>query len=209
MFSGFKFVSLSGKTVLPLDCAHESSAVDSVSDIGLLIQCSKIASMTSKFSTLIAALTIIAAGTTFAQTPEIDIKNAWVRTTVPGQSATGAFLTIIHKNGAKLVRAASPAAGVTEIHEMKMDGDVMRMRALPQGLDLPAGKAVALAPGGHHIMLMDLKAALPKDAVVPITLWFKDDKGVETQLELKLTVATTAPGGKAGEPDKAATEHKH
>jgi periplasmic copper chaperone A len=165
--------------------------------------------MKSKLLATVFIAGLLVMGTSFAQTPEIDIKNAWVRTTVPGQSATGAFLTITHKNGAKLVRAASPAAGVTEIHEMKMEGDIMKMRALPQGLELPAGKAVALAPGGHHIMLMDLKAALPKDALVPITLWFKDGTGVETQLELKLPVAAVPPGGKPGEPGKAAAEHKH
>lgn len=200
---------MSDKTERPLDCAHESSAVDSVSDIRLLIRCFKIVPMTLKFSTFFAALVIIAAGTAFAQAPEIDIKNAWVRTAVPGQSATGAFMTITHKNGAKLVRGASPAAGVTEIHEMKMEGDIMKMRALPQGLDLPAGKAVALAPGGYHLMLLDLKAALPKDTLVPVTLWFKDDRGVETQLDLKLPVAANAPGGKPGEPGKASVEHKH
>lgn len=82
----------------------------------------------------------------------------------------------------------------------------MKMRALPQGVDLPAGRSVDLAPGGYHIMLMDLKGALPKDSVVPITLWFKDAKGVESQLELKLPVAARAPDGKAG---GAMSEHKH
>lgn len=162
--------------------------------------------MTSKYLTFIAALAILAAGNSFAQTPQIDIKNAWVRTAVPGQTATGAFMTITHQDGARLVRGVSPIAGLTEIHEMKMEGDVMKMRALPLGLDLPAGRAVNLAPGGYHIMLMDLKGALPKDSVVPITLWFKDAKGVESQLDLKLPVAVRAPNATAG---KVESEHKH
>ena len=160
--------------------------------------------MLSKLAAL--AVFVMVSSTGVAQTQLIDIKNAWVRTAVPGQSATGAFMTIIHKDGARLVRAASPVAGVTEIHEMKMDGDVMKMRALPFGVDLPAGRAVDLAPGGYHIMLLDLKGALAKDSVVPLTLWFKDAKGVESQLELKLPVAARAPHATAGQ---AAPEHKH
>jgi periplasmic copper chaperone A len=89
-----------------------------------------------------------------------------------------------------LVAASSPVAGVTEVHEMKMDGNVMKMRAVEGGLELPAGKTVELKPGGFHVMLMDLKAALPKDSTIPLTLVFKDAKGVESKLELKVPVAT-------------------
>ena len=89
---------------------------------------------------------------------------------------------------AKLLRP--PQAGVVEIHEMAMDGNVMKMRALANGLELPAGKTVELKPGGYHVMMMDLKAALPKDSTVPLTLVFKDAKGAESRLELKVPVAT-------------------
>ena len=105
------------------------------------------------------------------------------------------------KEATRLVSIATPVAGVAQVHEMKLDGDVMRMRALTDGLDLPAGKPVALTPGGFHIMLLDLKVALPKDITIPLTLVFKDAKGVESLLELKLPVATAAPGSMA--------EHKH
>ena len=135
----------------------------------------------------------------YAQT--VEVKDAWVRASVQGQKASGAFMTLTAKEATRLVSVSTPVAGVAQVHEMKMDGDVMRMRALPDGLDLPAGKPVALSPGGYHVMLMDLKAALPKDSTVPLTLVFKDAKGVESRLELKLPVATTAPGG--------AAEHKH
>jgi periplasmic copper chaperone A len=160
--------------------------------------------MLSKLTALAAFVFVSSTG--IAQTQLIEVKNAWVRTAVPGQTATGAFMTITHKDGARLVRGVSPVAGVTEIHEMKMEGDVMKMRALPQGVELPAGRAVDLVPGGYHIMLMDLKNPLPKDAVVPITLWFKDAKGVESQMELKLPVAARAPNAK---PGAAMSEHKH
>ena len=134
----------------------------------------------------------------------VDVKDAWVRTSVQGQKATGAFMKITAKEGGTLVGVASPVAGVAEVHEMKMDGDVMRMRALPNGLALPAGKTVALTPGGYHVMLMDLKATLPKDSTIPLTLTFKNAKGVGSRVELKLPVATTAPGGAA-----APAGHKH
>ena len=150
----------------------------------------------------IAALFTVASGSLYAQ--NVDVKNAWVRASVQGQKATGAFMQLTASQPTTLVGVASPVAGVAEVHEMKMDGDVMRMRALPQGLPLPAGQPVALTPGGYHVMLMDLKATLPKDSTIPLTLTFKDATGVESRVELKLPVATTAPGGAA-----APAGHKH
>ncbi|MES2879734.1 MAG: copper chaperone PCu(A)C [Pseudomonadota bacterium] len=143
----------------------------------------------------LALIAALAGGTVAAQT--VEVKDAWVRTSVPGQKATGAFMKLTAKDGAKLVSAVTPAAGVAEVHEMKMDGDIMRMRAVQGGLDLPAGKTVELKPGGYHIMLMDLKAALPKDSTLPLTLTFKDAKGVESKMELKVPVAAAAPGAPA------------
>jgi hypothetical protein len=100
-------------------------------------------------------------------------------------------------------------AGVTEVHEMKMEGDVMKMRAVP-ALDLPAGKTVELKPGGYHVMLLDLKAPLPKDGTVPLTLVFKDAQGVESRVELKLPVSMAAPGAAANDkPGMAGHGHGH
>ena len=143
---------------------------------------------------LLVALAALTVGSALAQTadPAININDAWVRTTVPGQKATGAFMKITATEGTRLVGASTPVAGVAEVHVMKMDGDVMQMRALP-GLELPAGKTVELKPGGYHVMLMDLKAALPKDSTVPLTLMFKDAKGVQSKIELKLPVSAAAP----------------
>jgi len=117
-------------------------------------------------------------------------------------------MKITAKDGAKLVSVSSPVAGVSEVHEMKMDGDVMKMRAVAGGLDLPAGKAVELKPGGYHVMLMDLKAPLQKDTTIAVTLVFKDAKGVETRTELTVPVAMAAPGAKPA--DMPAMDHgKH
>lgn len=149
-----------------------------------------------KIKSLMAAVAL--AATTFgalAADQAVDVKNAWVRATVKGQMATGAFMTLTAKQGATLVGVASPVAGVAQVHEMKMDAGVMKMGEVKGGLVLPVGKAVELKPGGSHLMLMDLKAPLAKDGAVPVTLTFKDAKGVESKLELKLPVAATAPGG--------------
>lgn len=155
-------------------------------------------------NTLFAVVLCLTAGATIAQ--HIEVRDAWIRTTVQGQKGTGAFMKLTAKEGTRLVGVSSPVAGVAEVHEMKMEGDIMRMRAIP-GLDLPAGKTVELKPGGYHLMLMDLKAALPKDTTVPVTLVFKDARGVESKLDIKVPVGTAAPGG-ASSHGGAAT-HKH
>jgi periplasmic copper chaperone A len=142
-----------------------------------------------KLQALIIALALTGS-TLYAQT--VEVKNAWVRTSVQGQMATGAFMQLTAKEGTTLIGASSPVAGVVEVHEMKMEGDVMKMRAVPV-LDLPAGKMVELKPGGYHVMLMDLKTALKKDNTVPMTLVFKDAKGVQSTLALKVPVAVSSP----------------
>jgi copper(I)-binding protein len=159
----------------------------------------------TRAAALAVGLSVMAAG---ASAQAVDVQNAWARATVQGQKATGAFMTLTAPSAAKLVSVSSPVAGIAEVHEMKMEGDVMKMRALAGGLDLPAGKAVDLKPGGYHIMMMDLKLPLQKDTTIPLTLVFKDAKGVETKKELKVPVAQAAP---AGAPAAAAGhgEHKH
>jgi len=150
----------------------------------------------------IAALIALTCGAVSAQT--VDIQGAWARATVPGQKATGAFMKLTAKESTKLVSISSPAAGTAEVHEMKMDGDVMKMRAVQGGLDLPAGKAVELKPGGYHVMLMDLKAPLAKDSTVALTLVFKDAKGVETKTDVTVPVSMAAPAAAM-----AHGEHQH
>ncbi len=124
------------------------------------------------------------------------VKEAWVRATVAQQKATGAFMNITSAKGGKLVAVQTPAAGVAEIHEMRMYGHTMQMRALPDGLALPAGKAVALKPGGYHLMLMDLKAPLKAGDTVALTLTLEAADGRrETQLVQATVRAVSAPAG--------------
>ena len=143
------------------------------------------------------AMTLGGAAASQAQTAVAD---PWIRGTVAQQKATGLFAQITSAKGGKLLSVSSPVAGVVEIHEMSMDGNVMRMRALPAGLDLPAGKAVALKPGGYHVMLMDLKQQLKAGDTVPVTLVVESaDKQRET-IQIKVAVRS---------PAAVASEHKH
>ena len=122
------------------------------------------------------------------------VEAAWMRSSVPGQQGTGAFMKITAAQAMQLVGVSTPVAGTAEVHEMKMDGDVMRMRAVSK-LDLPAGQTVELKPGGYHVMLMDLKQPLVPGSTVPLTLVLRDGKGVESKLELKVPVAAAPSGG--------------
>jgi copper(I)-binding protein len=117
---------------------------------------------------------------------QVTVADAWVRGTVPGQMATGAFMKLTSARDAKLVEASSPVAGVVEIHEMAIVDNVMRMRAV-KALDLPAGRAVELKPGGYHVMLMDLKEPLKDGQTVPVTL-LVEAGGKREAVEVKAVV---------------------
>ncbi|MES2401930.1 MAG: copper chaperone PCu(A)C [Pseudomonadota bacterium] len=156
------------------------------------------------FRSITLAALLAIGGSSFAQTAPVKVDKAWARASVQGQKGTGAFMSITASEGTKLVGLSTPVAGVAEVHEMKMEGDVMKMRAVAGGLDLPAGKTVELKPGGYHVMLMDLKTPLAKDSTVPMTLLFKNAKGVESKLNITVPVSVTAPGAAAAEHD-----HKH
>lgn len=143
-----------------------------------------------------AAVTVFAAllcHTAVAQT--VLVQDAWARATVQGQHASGAFMRLTAPTDLRLTAVSTPVAGVAEVHEMRMEGDIMKMQPLAKGLELPAGKTVELKPGGYHIMLMDLKQPLKKDSSIPLTLVFVDAKGLESKTELTLPVATMAPTG--------------
>ena len=111
---------------------------------------------------------------------QVEARAAWVRGTVQGQTTAGAYMELTSGQRASLLGAESPAARSAEIHEMKMEGNVMRMRAVPR-LELPPGKTVELKPGGHHMMLVDLKRQLKKGDLVRIRLKIElSDKTIKT-----------------------------
>lgn len=144
--------------------------------------------------TLAIAAALLASTAAIAQ---VSVKDPWVRGTVTQQKATGAFMKLTSAEDARLVQAASPVAGVVEIHEMRMDGGVMRMRPIA-ALDLPANRAVELKPGGYHVMLIDLRQPLREGDTVPLTLTFETRDGKRSTLEVQAPVRPlTAPGGAA------------
>ncbi|WP_426171086.1 copper chaperone PCu(A)C [Pseudoduganella sp. R-34] len=126
---------------------------------------------------------------------QVTVREPWIRATVPAAQATGAFMELVSKQDARLVEVRSPAAGIIEIHQMSMQGDRMMMSAV-EGIDLPAGKPVALASGGYHIMMMDLKRQMKAGETVPMTLVIqgkgKKQETVQVQVPVK-PLSYTAP----------------
>jgi copper(I)-binding protein len=138
---------------------------------------------------LLLALLLMASGPAFADGSAVAISNAWARAT-PGQTTIGAaYLSATSPAGDRLVGAESPVAGMIQIHQHTMDGGVMRMRQV-DGIDLPAGQAVTLEPGGYHLMLMDLRQKLVEGQSFPLTLVFKN-AGKET-IEVRIESAGAA-----------------
>ncbi len=124
---------------------------------------------------------------------QVVVSDAWVRGTVPGQRATGAFMQLASADDRDLVAVATPAAKAAEIHSMALENGVMKMRAM-QSLPLPAGKTVELRPGGYHVMLLDLVAPLKEGDSVPVVLTFADKSGRNTTQEVKATVRALTAG---------------
>ena len=138
--------------------------------------------------TMLAAVAALASQSALAA--NISITDAWARATMPGQKVSAAYLQIRSDADARLVSASSPAVPRVEVHEMKMDGDVMRMREV-KAIELPKGKTVSLEPGGLHIMLMNLTKPIVAGEVIPLTL-VVESGGKQQTLEVK--AEARAPG---------------
>ncbi|MCK9687752.1 copper chaperone PCu(A)C [Scleromatobacter humisilvae] len=132
----------------------------------------------------IAAFAAVAVFATAAANAQVTVDKPWVRSTVAQQTTTAAYLTITSARGGKLVSASSPVAAAVDVHEMKMDGDLMKMRAV-DAVPLPAGQPVEFKPNGLHVMLTGLKAPLKAGDVVPIKLVVEDAKGKRETVDVK------------------------
>jgi copper(I)-binding protein len=127
---------------------------------------------------------------------DVTVTDVWIRGTVAGQRATGAFMQLRSPADASLVAVATPAAKAAELHTMVHEGGVMKMRAVPS-IALPAGKTVELGPGGYHVMLLDIGKPMKEGDSVPVTLTFADKDGHRTTQEVTATVrALNAPAMK-------------
>lgn len=141
------------------------------------------------FVGLCAAIGIALSSGAFAQNASvgsIKIEHAYTRATAPGQQAAGGFLQIENKGGAadQLISASSPIAGEVQLHEMAMDGNVMKMRQV-KDISVPANSEVELKPGGLHIMFMNIKAPLAVGETVPVKLKFAKAGEVEVKMPVK------------------------
>jgi copper(I)-binding protein len=124
--------------------------------------------------------------------PPATVTHAWIRTPVPGATVAAAYLDISGPAGSRVVAVSTPAAARAGVHEMKMEGDIMRMRAL-EALPLTGATPVELKPGGSHLMLEDLKRPLKAGDVVPVTLVVEDAGHHRHPMTLQLPVAAAAP----------------
>jgi copper(I)-binding protein len=117
----------------------------------------------------------------------LEISHPWTRATPPTARTGGGFLTIANKGAVpdRLIAARSTTSDKAEIHEVRMEGNVMRMRELEKGLEIPAGTTVMLKPGGYHIMFIGLRAPLAKDAKVPVTLVFEKAGSLDVVLDVE------------------------
>lgn len=130
---------------------------------------------------------------------DLELAGAFSKAMLPGQPVAGGFVTITNsgKGDDKLVSAASDVAGRVEIHEMAMQGEVMKMRKLEDGITVPAGETVELKPGGLHFMFFEVKKPFAEGDKVPVTLTFEK----AGKVEITLSVQSAKPGEAAG--------HKH
>ncbi len=142
--------------------------------------------MKSLAMTLAAWLALVSANAAAG----VAVTDAWARATMPGQKVSGAYMQLTSDTDARLVGASSKLVPRVEVHEMKMDGDVMRMREV-KAIDLPKGKTVLLKPGGYHIMLMNLRQPIAVGETIPLTLEIESDGKRET---VELEARARAPG---------------
>lgn len=132
---------------------------------------------------------------------QVTVRDAWVRATVPHQKATGAFMQLHAATNSRLVAVTSPLTPLVEMHEMTMQGEVMRMRQIPH-IALPAGRTVELRPGSYHVMLFDLKRQMKVGESVQLKLVFERKDGqresIDTQAVVRALNAAPKPAGSAG-----------
>jgi hypothetical protein len=135
---------------------------------------------------------------------DLVISQAWTRATPGGAKTGGGFVTIENKGTApdKLIGASSDGAGKIEVHEMTMTNGVMKMRPVEGGLAIDPGKTVKLAPGGYHLMMMDLKSPLKQGDKMPVTLQFEKAGKVAVSLDVQGVGAQGPAAGGGGEMKK-------
>lgn len=133
--------------------------------------------------------------------PTVQVTGAICRPTPVGRQMTGCYLALTAAADDRLTAVESPAANLVQIHESRMEGGMMMMRELRDGLALPAGQAVALEPGGNHLMLLGVKEPLVAGDTVALTLTFASSAPVE------VTATVGQPAAAGADADAAPAAH--
>jgi copper(I)-binding protein len=128
-----------------------------------------------------------------AQAPSVHLQNAWARATAPQATSGLVYLTVIDTGAPdRLIAAASPVAGVVQLHETVNDNGIMKMPPIP-ALAVSPGKPAVLKPGGYHIMLMHMKQQLKPGEHFPITLTFAKAGKLTAIVTVTTAGASSAP----------------
>jgi periplasmic copper chaperone A len=151
------------------------------------MQIRKLTLMSIASAALSTYLSIAPARADDVKAGDLVISQTWSRATPKGAKTGGGYLTIENKGGApdRLIGVSADVAGSVQVHEMSMEGGVMKMRPVEKGLTIEPGKTVKLAPGGYHLMMMDLKAPLKQGEKVPVTLEFERAGKVTVSLDVQ------------------------
>ncbi|WP_298428819.1 copper chaperone PCu(A)C [Rhodoblastus sp.] len=150
---------------------------------------------------VVAGVALFAAGAAWAA--DIEIVAPWSRATAQGATVGVGYLTIVNKGSApdRLKSITADVATSVELHEMAMDNSVMKMRALPEGLEIKPGATVPLKPGGYHLMLMGLKQPLVQGGAVHVTLDFAKAGPITVTMPIeKLGATGPSPSGDSEPP---------
>ncbi|CAI8827792.1 copper chaperone PCu(A)C [Pseudomonas sp. IT-P176] len=139
----------------------------------------------SRIKQLLLGISLL--GLALQASAQTQVDDAWVRATVAGQQATGAFMTLTASTDSKLLGVQSPAAKIVQVHQSTMKNDVMSMQPV-ESVALPAGKAVSFDPHGYHVMLIDLVAQVKEGDSVPLTLIVENAKGEKESIEVNAPV---------------------
>ena len=153
-------------------------------------------------ATLLACVIAAPARAEDVKAGDLVITQAWSRATPGGAKIAGGYLTIENKGTApdRLIGGSADVADKVQVHEMSMNDGVMKMRQLDKGLTIEPGKTVKLAPGGYHLMMMDLKSPLKQGDKVPVTLEFEKAGKVKLSLDVQ-GVGAQAPAGAGDQMD--------
>jgi copper(I)-binding protein len=176
-----------------------------------MFECTSCAFRSSTLALL--ALAVVFARPASAQQVKIGdlvLDHAWARATPGGAKVGGGYLSIENKGATpdKLIGGSSSAAGKVEVHEMTMNNGVMKMRPVQGGLSISPGQSVTLAPGGYHLMMMELRGPLKKGDKVPLTLKFEKAGEVNVTLEVEGIGAMGPTSSQMGHPMKMNSDHK-